>query len=112
MALGMTLAGAVLAPLAGFIAVAAPALATRLGEPWATLAGWLRFPLAALLMSLWAVLYSVLPDTQQRFKFITPSSVAGVLVWLAASLGFSFLLMSPTSARSASPMEPWEASSS
>ncbi|WNZ60861.1 YihY/virulence factor BrkB family protein [Myxococcus sp. MxC21-1] len=91
MALGMTLAGAVLAPLAGFIAVAAPALATRLGGPWATLAGWLRFPLAALLMMLlWAVLYSVLPDTRQRFKFITPGSVAGVLVWLAASLGFSF----------------------
>lgn len=90
-ALGMMLAGAVLAPLAGLVAVAAPALATRLGGPWATLAGWLRFPLAALLMMiLWAILYSVLPDARQRFKFITPGSVAGVLVWLAASLGFSF----------------------
>lgn len=90
-ALGMMLAGAVLAPLAGLVAVAAPALATRLGGPWATLAGWLRFPLAALLMMiLWAILYSVLPDARQKFKFITPGSVAGVLVWLAASLGFSF----------------------
>ncbi len=90
-ALGMMLAAAVLAPLAGFVAVAAPALATRLGQPWATLAGWLRLPLAALLMMvLWGTLYSVLPDTRHRFKFITPGSVAGVLVWLAASLGFSF----------------------
>lgn len=89
-ALGMMLAAAVLAPLAGLLAVAAPALATRLGGPWATLAGWLRFPLAALLMMiLWAILYSVLPDARQRFKFITPGSVVGVLVWLAASLGFS-----------------------
>ena len=90
-ALGMMLAAAVLAPLAGLVAVAAPALASRLGGPWATLAGWLRFPVAALLMmSLWAILYSVLPDARQKFKFITPGSVAGVLVWLAASLGFSF----------------------
>jgi membrane protein len=90
-ALGMMLAAAVLAPLAGLVAVAAPALASRLGGPWATLAGWLRFPVAALLMMvLWAVLYSVLPDARSRFRFITPGSVAGVLVWLAASLGFSF----------------------
>jgi len=90
-ALGMMLAGAVLALLAGLLAVAAPALATWLGEPWTTLVEWLRLPLAALLMMiLWATLYSVLPDARQKFKFITPGAVAGVLVWLAASLGFSF----------------------
>ena len=89
-ALGMMLAGAVLALLAGLVAVAAPALATRLGQPWAMLAGWLRLPLAALLMMiLWATLYSVLPDARQKFRFILPGSVVGVLVWLAASLGFS-----------------------
>ena len=90
-ALGMMLAGAVLAVLAGLVAVAAPALATRLGEPWTMLVGWLRLPLAALLMMiLWATLYSVLPDARQKFRFILPGSVVGVLVWLAASLGFSF----------------------
>lgn len=90
-ALGMMLGGAVLALLAGLLAVVAPALATRLGPPWTMLAGWLTLPLAALLMMcLWATLYSVLPDARQRFKFITPGSVVGVLVWLAASLGFSF----------------------
>jgi membrane protein len=90
-ALGMMLAGAILALLAGLVAVATPVLATRLGAPWTTLAGWLRLPLAALMMMiLWAALYSVLPDSRQRFKFMTPGSVIGVLVWLAASLGFSF----------------------
>lgn len=90
-ALGMMLAGAILALLAGLVAVATPALATRLGAPWTTLVGWLRLPLAALLMMiLWAALYSVLPDARQKFKFMPPGSVTGVLVWLAASLGFSF----------------------
>lgn len=90
LALGMMLAGAVLALLAGLVAVAAPALATKLGHPWTMLAGWLRLPLAALLMMiLWGILYSVLPDTRLKFKFIIPGSVVGVLVWLVASLGFS-----------------------
>ncbi len=87
----MMLAGAVLALLAGLVAVAAPALAIRLGQPWTTLAGWLRLPLAALLMMiLWATLYSVLPNARQKLRFILPGSVVGVLVWLAASMGFSF----------------------
>lgn len=90
-ALEVMLAGAVLALLAGLVAVAAPALATRLGPPWTAIVGWLRLPLAALLMMiLWAVLYFVLPDARQKFKLITPGSMVGVLVWLAASLGFSF----------------------
>ncbi|SEL61677.1 membrane protein [Stigmatella aurantiaca] len=90
-ALWMMLAGALLALLAGLVAVAAPALATRLGQPWVALVGWLRLPLAAMLMMLlWTALYSVLPDVRHKFKFITPGSVVGVLVWLAASLGFSF----------------------
>ncbi|SET60955.1 YihY/virulence factor BrkB family protein [Stigmatella erecta] len=90
-ALWMMLAGALLALLAGLVAVAAPALATRLGQPWVALVGWLRLPLAAMLMMLlWTALYSVLPDVKHKFKFITPGSVVGVLVWLAASLGFSF----------------------
>ncbi len=90
-ALGMMLAGAILALPAGLVTVAAPALATQLGQPWTTLVGWLRLPVAALLMMiLWATLYSVLPDVRQRFKLITLGSVVGVLVWLTASLGFSF----------------------
>lgn len=91
LALGVVVAAAVLAPLAGFVAVAAPAIAARLGSPWTALVVWLRLPVAMLLMmTLWATIYSLLPDTQQKFKFISAGSVIGVLVWLAATLGFSF----------------------
>jgi membrane protein len=84
------LAGAILAFLAALVAVAAPAFAERLGESWPPVVEWLRVPVAALLMMiLWAIVYYVLPDVSQRFKLITPGSVVGVLVWLAASLSFS-----------------------
>jgi membrane protein len=89
-ALAMMLAGAVLTLVAGLVAVAAPAVASWLGQPWTELALWLRLPIAALLMmALWAALYSVLPDCRQRLKAIAPGSVVGVLLWLAATLGFS-----------------------
>lgn len=93
MAFAVMVAGAVLALAAGLVAVAAPALATRLGPPWPGIVEWARLPVAALLMMvLWATLYSVLPDTRRRFQLLTPGAVIGVLVWLAASLGFSFYL--------------------
>ena len=51
---------------------------------------WLRLPVAGLLMmAVWAMIYYVLPDVEQKFKFITPGSVVGVLLWLLASAGFS-----------------------
>ena len=37
-----------------------------------------------------AILYYLLPDVEQRFKFITPGSVVAVVIWVLASLGFSF----------------------
>lgn len=56
-----------------------------------TLWTWLRWPVAILLLILAvAVIYYVAPDVEQRFQFITPGSVLAVLVWIAASLGFSF----------------------
>jgi len=51
---------------------------------------WLRWPVTALAMMLCAALaYYVLPDVKQKFKFITPGSVIGTLVWLACTYGFS-----------------------
>lgn len=92
-ALAVMVAGALLALAAGLLAVAAPALAARLGPPWPSIVEWARLPAAALLMMvLWATLYSVLPDTRRRFRLLTPGAVIGVLIWLAASLGFSFYL--------------------
>ena len=50
---------------------------------------WLRWPITAVAIMLSAALaYYVLPDVRQKFKFITPGSVIGTLVWLAACFGF------------------------
>lgn len=89
-AIGVTLAGALLSIIASASMVAAPAFASWLGEPLGTLVMWLRLPVAGLLMMLvWALIYYLLPDVQQEFKFITPGSVVGVILWLLASWGFS-----------------------
>ena len=86
----VTLAGAVLSILASVAMVATPALANWLGEPLGTVVMWLRLPVAGLLMMLvWALIYYFLPDVEQRFKFLTPGSVVGVIIWLVASWGFS-----------------------
>lgn len=56
---------------------------------------WLRLPAALLLVSLaFALLYYVAPDVPpgipHKFKLISPGSLLAVVIWLAASLGFSF----------------------
>src|SRR5690606_12844882 len=76
--------------VAALAAVAAPAIADAIGGPAATAITWRRLPVAGLLMMfVWAVLYWALPDVQQRFRFLTPGAVVGVLIWLVASWGFS-----------------------
>jgi len=90
LAIGVTLFAAAFALAAALVAVAAPAVANAIGGPAATAIDWLRLPVAGLLMMfVWAVLYWALPDVEQRFRFITPGSVVGVLIWMAASWGFS-----------------------
>ena len=50
---------------------------------------WLRWPVAILLLMLAvALIYFVMPDVEQEFRFITPGSAVAVIVWLAASVGF------------------------
>ncbi|WP_437713806.1 YihY/virulence factor BrkB family protein [Sorangium sp. So ce448] len=89
-ALLVTIGGAVLLTVASAIAVATPALAAHLG-PFATPVLWLRMPVSALIvMAVLATLYYLLPDVEQKFKFITPGSVVAVVIWVIASLGFSF----------------------
>jgi membrane protein len=86
----VTLAVAVLFIAASVIALVTPAVAGVLGRPLGTLVMWLRWPVAALLMSvILACLYTVLPDVEQDFKLITPGSLTAVVGWLLASLGFS-----------------------
>ncbi|AKQ65387.1 Ribonuclease BN [Myxococcus hansupus] len=86
----VTLGGAAVAILAAVAVVVTPVIAGKLPGALGTVLMWLRLPVAGLLMmSLWAVLYYVLPDVKQRFRFITPGSVVGVLIWVVASWGFS-----------------------
>jgi len=89
-AIGTTLLTAVIAITAALVAIAAPAVAHAIGGPLGTAIEWLRLPVAGLfMMFLWAVLYWALPDVEQKFKFITPGSIVGVVIWVAASWGFS-----------------------
>jgi membrane protein len=85
-----TLVAAVFSILAAAVAIVTPPLAEKLGGPFPTLVTWLRLPVAGLLMmGLWALLYWALPDVKQKFKFITPGSIVGVVIWVVASWGFS-----------------------
>src|SRR3954469_8420518 len=53
-----------------------------------------RWPAAVLVaMLVFAYVYYVTPDVQQRsFRWVTPGAIVGVLLWLAASLGFAAYL--------------------
>lgn len=89
-ALLMTLVASVLALVAGLVAVAAAPVANAMPGPLGAAILWLRLPVAGLVMMLlWALLYYALPDVEQEFRFITPGSVMGVVVWVLASWGFS-----------------------
>jgi membrane protein len=86
----MTLVAGALALVAALVAVATAPLADRIGGPIGMAIGWLRLPVAGLVMMfLWALVYYVLPDVEQKFRFITPGSVVGVVLWVLASWGFS-----------------------
>ncbi len=62
-----------------------------LGNLFLTLWTWLRWPVAVLLLMLaLAIVYYAAPNVSQPFRFITPGSVLAVIVWILASLGFSY----------------------
>jgi membrane protein len=51
---------------------------------------WLRWPATALIVMLVAALaYYLLPDVEQRFRYISPGSVTSSVLWLFASFSFS-----------------------
>jgi membrane protein len=90
LAIGATLLFAGLSLAAALLIVAMPPLAERIGGPIGTALIWLRLPVAgAVMLFVWALMYWLLPDVEQRFKFITPGTLIGVGVWLLASWGFS-----------------------
>jgi membrane protein len=62
-----------------------------LGPTAASIWSVARWPGAlAVTMLIFALIYYVTPDVKQRaFRLVTPGAFVGVLIWLAASLGFS-----------------------
>jgi len=91
LAIVTTLGVGLISIVASLIAIAVPALARWIGGPLGTALAWLRLPLAGLIiMVTWAGLYQFLPNVKPRFQPVTPGSVVGVLLWVAASWGFSF----------------------
>jgi membrane protein len=90
LSVGVTIVAGGLALVAALAAIAAGPLADWIGGPAGAAIGWLRLPVAGIVMMvLWAFLYYVLPDVEQSFKFITAGSVVGVVLWVIASWGFS-----------------------
>lgn len=95
-AFGATLLGAVLV-LFGITALVAGGdagwwLSRQLGfeTAYVFVWRWLRWPVtAAVIMLASALVYYSLPNVKQKFKYITPGSVVGTLIWLAATWGFS-----------------------
>lgn len=68
-------------------------IAARVGLQEAVVTLWtiLRWPAIIILMMVAvALMYYVMPDVEQKFRFITPGSVLAVVVWIIASLGFAY----------------------
>ncbi len=57
-----------------------------------TIWAWLRIPIAVLLLMLAvALIYWLFPNVSGHpFRFLTPGAVIAVIVWILASLGFSY----------------------
>src|SRR5215212_4727717 len=64
-----------------------------LDEIFVSLWTWLRLPVALVLLMLTvSIIYWAIPNVNQPYRLITPGAVLAVIVWVAASLGFSFYL--------------------
>lgn len=64
-----------------------------LGSLFVDLWTWLRYPAAVLLMILAvALIYYFFPNVKQPFALVSPGSVVAVVVWVIATLAFSFYL--------------------
>lgn len=61
-----------------------------LGDAFVMIWAWLRFPVVVVVLMLVAALvYYVVPNVDQPFRFITPGAMIAVLIWILASIGFS-----------------------
>jgi membrane protein len=88
---------AVLLIAAAALMLVGPQLATwiaeqvGMGSVFTTIWTWARIPVAVVLLMLVAALvYYLFPNVDQPFRLITPGAVLAVIVWVVASLGFSW----------------------
>jgi membrane protein len=64
-----------------------------LDEMFISLWTWLRLPVAlALLILAVSIVYWAVPNVNYPYRLITPGAALAVIVWILASLGFSFYL--------------------
>lgn len=65
-----------------------------LGSAFTLIWNLLRWPLAIMFIAfLLAVIYSVGPNVQQSFRWISPGSIVATILWIAAVFGFKFYLL-------------------
>jgi len=64
-----------------------------LDELFVRLWGWVRFPVALLLLAVvLSVVYRLGPNAKQRFRSVVPGAVLSVVLWSISSVGFSVYL--------------------
>jgi membrane protein len=65
----------------------------NLDEVFVRLWGWLRFPVALILLALvLSVVYRFGPNARQRYRSVLPGAVLSVVLWAITSVGFSVYL--------------------
>ena len=95
LAFGMTVGGGLLL-LVGITVLVAGGNAGQwvcrqlsIADGYMTVLRWIRWPITTSAIMLTAALgYYLLPDVEQKFRFIAPGSVLGTLAWLLASWCF------------------------
>jgi membrane protein len=79
--------------LVGTQLVGSIAALVDLDELFVRLWGWLRFPVALLLLTVvLSVVYRFGPNAKQRFRSVVPGAALSVVLWAISSVGFSFYL--------------------
>src|SRR5215213_2483257 len=65
----------------------------NLDEVFVRLWGWMRFPVALLLLAVvLSVVYRFGPNARQRIRSVVPGAALSVVLWAISSVGFSFYL--------------------
>jgi len=65
----------------------------NLDELFVRLWGWLRFPVALLLLAVvLSVVYHFGPNARQRYRSVVPGAALSVVLWAISSVGFSIYL--------------------